>query len=500
MKKHVAILIVILLAALLLVGLGCGTSTSTSKGEQLLSQARQQAGLANYTRAEKLYREAWPLLTKENKPALAIQCQNGVLTSQLNLMTYALTLPQMKEALAKTYPQVSEAERQKWITSGELEHKKIDGASRYFVQAADNIAFRHLEVMRNDPKKQEAYVPIVNAFITNVVEAPRPPATQPYEKPATWKGTGTLTIPRSQLPKTGILKLWFPVPIITGPQQPVSAASLSGVALKQPPSQSQNIGLAYSEVPLDQLTGDLNATVTYTFTHYEQRFTIDPANVGTYDKGGADYKQYTRSYGNTLVTPAIKKKALAVVGAEKNPYLQAKKLYEYILRDIKYSFMPHATLWPRGQAESVYVHTMKRGDCGAQGMYFTTLCRSLGIPARTSGGYQLFSGNFGDHFWAEFFLPNYGWIPVDPTAAEIADYVKDMSEQKRQEFKDFFFASQDNMRCVVQNDVDEALIPPSAIQSFLPLAVQSPAATCDATIDPISAPFLDGWKLNAQKL
>jgi len=79
------------------------------------------------------------------------------------------------------------------------------------------------------------------------------------------------------------------------------------------------------------------------------------------------------------------------------------------------------------------------GDCGAQSMYFSALCRSLGIPARTTGGWQLFSGNFGDHFWAEFFLPNYGWLPVDPTAAELSLYPPDLTDQQRKVFIDFYF-------------------------------------------------------------
>lgn len=499
MKKSVAVVLAVLFAALILIPLGCSTNAASSKGEQLLTQAQQQVKLANYTKAEKLFRQAWPLLVQQGLNAKAVECQNGVQTAEMYLITYSLTPAQMKEALAKTYPRVAEAERQKWIASGELEHMKIDGATRYFVQAADNIVFRHLDVMQNDPAKQAAYGPLLQSFIDNVVFVPAPPPSQPYSNPATWTGTGTVTIPRTKLPKTGVLKIWFPLPIQTGPQQPVSMGAVSGFTVKQPPSQSQDIGLAYTEVQLDKLQGDFNATINYTFTHNEQRFTVDPANVGTYNKSSATYTQYTRSYGNTKITPDIKKTALKVVGTEKNPYLQAKKLYDYVINDIKYSFMPHATMLPRGQAESVYVHTMKRGDCGAQSLYFSALCRSLGIPARTSGGYQLWSGNFGDHFWAEFFLPNYGWLPVDPTAAELANYVKGLDPQKAKAFKDFFFASQDNMRCVVQNDVDEALVPPSAIQPFLPLAIQSPAAACDTMIDPIGELVLESWKLTAVK-
>ncbi|NLT35522.1 MAG: transglutaminase domain-containing protein [Gaiellales bacterium] len=92
--------------------------------------------------------------------------------------------------------------------------------------------------------------------------------------------------------------------------------------------------------------------------------------------------------------------------------------------------MPHLTAWPRGEPESTYVHELRRGNCGAQATYFPALCRPLGIPARTTGGWQLFTGNFAGHFWAEFYLPNYGWIPVDPMAADMADRTDKISDEE----------------------------------------------------------------------
>jgi len=158
-------------------------------------------------------------------------------------------------------------------------------------------------------------------------------------------------------------------------------------------------------------------------------------------------------------------------------------IYQYVIDNVQYSYMPHLAMWPRGESESTYVHRNKFGDCGAQSMYFTALCRSLGIPARTIGGWQLFSGNFGSHFWAEFFLPNYGWIPVDTTAAEIVDPLKDIAPADRTAFHGFFFGSQDSMRAVVQRDVDLPLIPEAGEPIAFQLAIQNPVALCDTITD-----------------
>ena len=114
------------------------------------------------------------------------------------------------------------------------------------------------------------------------------------------------------------------------------------------------------------------------------------------------------------------------------------------------------------------------------------MCRSLGIPARTTGGWQLFTGNFAGHFWAEFYLPNYGWIPVDPTAADIADWTNKITDQQRAAFKAYYFANQDPLRCNVQLDVDEPTVPPVDGEIMVPLALQDPAGTCSTMKDPLS--------------
>jgi transglutaminase-like putative cysteine protease len=155
--------------------------------------------------------------------------------------------------------------------------------------------------------------------------------------------------------------------------------------------------------------------------------------------------------------------------------------------------MPHFALYPRGEAESVYVHEHKYGDCGAQSMYFSALCRSVGIPARCTGGFQIFQGTPAGHFWAELYLPRYGWIPVDPTAATIADYLPELSAAEVEAFHDFFLGSQDDLRLVVQKDTDLQLIPRADARVLMPMAVQHPAATCDTMDDLPDIMLMDHW-------
>ncbi|NLF28591.1 MAG: transglutaminase domain-containing protein [Clostridiales bacterium] len=359
-----------------------------------------------------------------------------------------------------------------------------------------------MDLMHADEAAQQVYHGLVLNIGSIAKAEPSHPWAQ-YHNPATYRGTHTISIPREELPKTGTVRIWFPIPINNGPQTGVTVESVTPEKwMKLPPSVDQDIGLVYMEVPMEELAEDLFIEVSFTFSHSEQRFTVDPANVGEYDRDSELYLRYTRSFGNTEVSPEIREMAQGIVGEETNPYLAARKIYDYIVGNVTYSFMPHLAFWPRTEmTESTYVHQYQRGDCGAQSMYFTAMCRALGIPARTTGGWQLFRGEFSSHFWAEFYLPNYGWIPVDTSAAQIALYPKNVADEDRQTFIDFYFASQDSMRCVVQKDTDVPLISPAESTVFFPSTIQVPTVEYSFPTDEIlNGAFLDHWTMKCEKL
>lgn len=125
------------------------------------------------------------------------------------------------------------------------------------------------------------------------------------------------------------------------------------------------------------------------------------------------------------------------------------------------------------------------GDCGTQSQFFAALCRSLGIPARATGGYQmLVTGHPGPHFWAEYYIEGYGWIPCDPAVAESADWV-DVPEEDRDAFKTYYANNLDPTRLVIQKDVDAPMnptIPEGAV--VFRLVRQQPAIVWDeAAVD-----------------
>jgi transglutaminase-like putative cysteine protease len=393
---------------------------------------------------------------------------------------YPHTKEEARALLAKEFPGVPEEQREEWLKGQKIANAKIDGKPHYFVELVKNIKFRNIPLFQKDPEAMARYRQMYRVIKPFIYAKFNLPSWQNYRNPRTYYGTTVVDIPRDKLPKSGLFKMWVPLPILTAAQTEVKVISISPAKyVKTSPSIDQEIGLVYLEIPLEELKGNLRAKVDFSFKHAEQRFRVDPAKVGEYDKQSDLYQKYTVSYGNTQITPAMRRLARKIAGGEKNPYLAARKIYYYVVENIQYSFMPHDALWPRGEPESVFVEKHGWGDCGAQSLYFTALCRALGIPARTTGGFQLLRDEFGSHFWAEFYLPGYGWVPVDTSVAQLPLYLPELTKQQKKDYIDFFFASQDNRRCVIQRDIDVPLIPPAEHLVFLYMAIQFPTALCD---------------------
>ncbi len=474
-RQKVINIFLLLIIALTFLTTTC-ISSSQTQGEELYQQALILEEQNSFSQAVSLYEQAFSALLEEKNLELANKCRESLQRILIFQMVYPYTADQLEEVILQTFPHATAEQIESWITSKEIEHLIWDDKERYFSDGIQNLKFRYIELIQSDEATEQEYHNLV-LKLNNIAQEHPVYQWQQYQKPATYRGIHTITIPRHKLPETGIYRLWLPIPINTGPQTQVTIESITPDKwIKQPPSINEEIGLLYMEIPMEELSEDLSIQVSFTFNHYEQRFSVKPSNIGEYDKDSALYQKYTRSYGNTEITPDIEEMAKTIVGDETNPYFAARKIYDYIVTQVDYAFMPHLIFWPRSSlTESDYVHINQRGDCGAQSMYFSAMCRSLGIPARTTGGWQLFNDEFSGHFWAEFYLPNYGWIPVDTSVAQLAYYPKDLTAQQRQLFIDYYFGNQDSMRCVVQNDTDLPLIPAAQGIILLPMAIQVPA-------------------------
>ncbi len=110
----------------------------------------------------------------------------------------------------------------------------------------------------------------------------------------------------------------------------------------------------------------------------------------------------------------IREQAKKIVGDEKNPLKQAKRLEAWVYKTLKKSYSDNADT-----ALEVLDH--KAGDCTEHSLLFVALARAVGIPAREVGGVAFVKADkplFGWHAWTEIH-DGHQWVSVDPTWNEV---------------------------------------------------------------------------------
>jgi hypothetical protein len=154
---------------------------------------------------------------------------------------------------------------------------------------------------------------------------------------------------------------------------------------------------------------------------YSIRYHIFPEKVGSFEEIPKKLKYiYTADSEMLKISDPIIQEAAKEVFAliekekkEKNPYWVARLAYDVTIKKVHYE---------RGVPWADAPTTIKRGKglCSPITFVYMSICRACGLPARFEAGTRYPGKDPGVdsefHRWAQVYLPNYGWVPVDPSA------------------------------------------------------------------------------------
>jgi hypothetical protein len=141
---------------------------------------------------------------------------------------------------------------------------------------------------------------------------------------------------------------------------------------------------------------------------YELFSIVDLDNIPPYDSYDEGFQANTKSERFLELTPEIRAAAEDIVGVEQNPYHKAKLIHQWVNASMSFKYPPGK----RGASAAL---RKLKGDSGQFVDLFVALCRAAGIPTRVVSGFR-FNENekLKNQVWAEFYLPDHGWIPADP--------------------------------------------------------------------------------------
>ena len=248
------------------------------------------------------------------------------------------------------------------------------------------------------------------------------------------------------------LRCWLPVPRVGDQIAAVTLLETSHERYSLAPLASPQRTIFF-EAPAEEGT---EFSVKFEYEISEISCSFDPYTAEDIDR--SKFGNYLSERAPHIVfTPYLRNLALEIAGTERNPYFIAKRFYEWICENVRYSFMSEYALYDN-LAEFAAVNL--RGDCGVKALLFITLCRIMGIPARWQSGWYATPISASPHDWALFWVEPHGWVPVD---CSFGGARKDMPI-----YRDFYFGNLDAFRMVSNSAFMSPLSPVKKFYRFDP--------------------------------
>ena len=229
------------------------------------------------------------------------------------------------------------------------------------------------------------------------------PGTKSFQDKRTYTISYSVNVRTREAHTPNAVYLWIP--------QPAKSAS------------QRNIILLSSNVPpfIEEYRGaslyKLNDMPAFSEAQINQSWKIEVYSVETsirpeavrQEAASPVYEMYTQEAPLLPSNdPRIKEITASITGRERNPYIKAKKIYDWILQE--------EFLWQQQADEDIFsMLETKQADPYLAVLLYCSMLRSAGIPCLPIAGVMVNNNQQSiNHYWAEFWLDGFGWVPVDP--------------------------------------------------------------------------------------
>ena len=219
----------------------------------------------------------------------------------------------------------------------------------------------------------------------------------------------TVRIIRTYCSSLNQLSVLVPVPQTDQYQTINNVTYNDGQLLSIPNTSNKYVRFFYTSEAIHTLSSIIDVTVSFNAVLHP--FVFDFSQIGTiypYNTSSNEYQQNIGASGVYVIPdhPTIVSIAQNIWSSSSDIVDYARRCYEYVAQNYDYLY-PYTGL-----------HTLSRiladggGDCGNLTSIYVSLLRNKSIPSRHVVTVRP-DGSL--HVWAEFYLENYGWIPVDVT-------------------------------------------------------------------------------------
>jgi transglutaminase-like putative cysteine protease len=259
-------------------------------------------------------------------------------------------------------------------------------------------------------------------------------------------GTITMAFDLSAQPDTDTTRLWIPYPV-SDENQLITDITVQGDYTESAvyTDQKYQTPILYARWP----KGVHSRKLLYSFHVVRQEVVRRNLPEKEAAWNPADFKLYLSPTSLGPINGQVKALADKITRGKTGVKARARAIYDWIVDNMHRD--PDTLGCGAGDVMSLLATA--GGKCTDIHSVFVALCRAAGVPAREIFGIRQGKAPTVDittwqHCWAEFYLPGYGWVPVDP-----ADVLKKMLveklmrwEPKFKEAREYFWGAWDPYR------------------------------------------------------
>lgn len=284
----------------------------------------------------------------------------------------------------------------------------------------------------------------------------------PFSAIAAQQASGTISMKFDLSHQTAgeEVELWIPYPL-SDDDQHITNISIDGDYVKSAIYSDQKYSTPMLYLRWDKEAKSRKLAFSFHAVRNEVVKKDFPEVEGAWDP--RDYITYLSPTSLGPIDGVVKELANRIVADKATVYDKAKAIYDWTCENMYRD--PKTKGCGSGDVCSLLM--TPGGKCTDIHSVFVALCRAAGVPAREVFGIRQGKKDGVDiskwqHCWAEFFLPGYGWVPVDPADVRKMMLKHDLKpeDKKTKEYREYYWGAWDQYRVKLAVGRDLILTPP----------------------------------------
>lgn len=268
----------------------------------------------------------------------------------------------------------------------------------------------------------------------------------------------TISMNLASPPTAKMVRLWMPYPMSDGNQE-ITDIRIDGNFTRQGVYRERGFGNPILFAEWENVPGERTMTYAFRVARKELVSGSFPEKELLYSR-----EEFRKELSPASVVPTdgpVKELAERITAGRTTNREKARAIYDWIVDNMHRD--PNIKGCGLGEVE--HLLTLLGGKCADLHSVFVGLARAAGVPSREVFGIRLPKGTEGDmtkaqHCWAEWYLPGYGWVVVDPADVRKAILERKITMEEARPLREYYFGAVDENRIALGTGRDLRLNPP----------------------------------------